>query len=264
MRGLKNLGNTCYANAAVQALALVPAVTRYLLCWPDNERAVGDDEALVRAYASLLAQMYPKIRKSGPLEPALDTSEFMSALRARYPQFTEGEQHDAVEVMLRVVDSIECVTGKQFMDDIFCGKMEQTVQEGGDERVSEQSFGFISLDVHETSTLEELVADSLLPCYVSDSNTRIVRRVLEWPKTTIFTFNVFDYHFLITLPYTYCGRKLVAVILHFGDAYTGGHYGTAVRLRDQWWETNDASCSPFTNTTKGALVAKAYAAVYRM
>lgn len=276
MRGLLNLGNTCYVNAAVQALAHVSALTARLL-YP---RPYDGECQLTAAYARLLSELYPQGRQGQGSEGPVDPTEFVDALRARYPQFANAEvegidfaengQHDAVEVMLVMIRTLEQSLGEEFIANIFVGKMRQTTSAPGVSSTITDPFGFLPLDVNEPATLAELVAEYLAPHTVEGFRNsegecvraRTVLEVVEWPRTVVFTFNVFSYHFLVTLPLEFEGRRLVAVVLQHGSA-SSGHYGAAVRVKDQWWLKNDSSCEMFESNTAGCLVAKAYAAVYR-
>jgi ubiquitin C-terminal hydrolase len=97
MRGLKNLGNTCYFNAAVQCLAHVPTLAQHLL--------LNDYTGL----CSITFEYQKVLRKlllkgiNGPVDP----NELLDAFRERFPEFEERKQHDSQEVVLKLMDVFE-------------------------------------------------------------------------------------------------------------------------------------------------------------
>jgi ubiquitin C-terminal hydrolase len=97
MRGLKNLGNTCYFNVAVQLLSHVPTVANYFakndytgLC------------AITFEYQKVLRQLIMK----DVTEP-VDPTELLGAFREIFPEFKENRQHDTQEVILILVSVFE-------------------------------------------------------------------------------------------------------------------------------------------------------------
>jgi ubiquitin carboxyl-terminal hydrolase 20/33 len=107
--GLVNLGNTCYANACIQALAACDALRLHVL----DDLCAGDDalpdEALRdrRATAPLTYVTGELLRRlasggSGAVEP----KELLEHLRFLKPSFDRGSQHDAMECVRALLDGL--------------------------------------------------------------------------------------------------------------------------------------------------------------
>lgn len=259
MRGLWNLGNTCYFNTAVQCLAHVPPLTKHFFSL-DLERCPCD---ITREYQKVVRQLFIKDR-SDPVSP----SDLLGAFRVRFPQFTSG-QHDSQEVVLLLIDVFESSLGREFVTEIFNGEDAQETLWDGGISIVRNPFTTLILDVTEPCRLKDLIDDRAEPIpienYVdSDGRTHDVaavrRVVVRWPKVICISFSMYDYKFPIEIPFEFENKKLFACIIHLG-VKNGGHYATLVRRYDKWYIKDDETVRevPKTENFRGEF----YMAFYR-
>jgi len=251
MRGLWNLGNTCYFNTAVQCLAHVPPLTKHLFS-ANLDQSPCD---ITREYQKVIKQLFIK-DKTDPVSP----SDLFGAFRVQFPEFADGRQHDAQEVVLLLIDVFEKSLGKELITDLFNGdEVQVTSWDGGSSRVS-STFTTVVLDVSEPCRLGDLLSDRKVPILIEnykddqgrEHDARVLRHVSRWPKFTSFSFSMYDYKFPIEIPFEFEGRKLFACILHQGHR-NGGHYALLVRRFDKWYIKDDERVSevPAIQTLRG-------------
>ena len=245
MRGLWNLGNTCYFNTAVQCLAHVPPLTLHFFNVPYE----GPCD-ITREYQKVVKQLFIK-GKTDPVSP----SDLIGAFRVRFPRFVGQQQHDAQEAVLLLIDVFEESLGKPFIQDLFNGEeVQTTLWETGHSEVRTQ-FTTMLMDVMEPCRLQDLIADREEPMAVegyvdtqgrTHSEASVDCKVSRWPKFTSFSFSMYDYKFPVELPFEFEGRKLYACILHQGHK-NGGHYALLVRRHDKWFIKDDGAVHQIPN-----------------
>ena len=260
MRGLVNLGNTCYFNTAIQCLAHVPALTKHFFFTDLSYQKCP----ITLEYQKVVKALFTKDAQ-GPVNP----SDLLAAFRSRFTEFSNCGQHDAQEVTLVLIDVFENSLGKEFVTGIFNGEdAQETIWPDG-AKTTLSPFTTLILDVGEPARLADLIKDREEPTgiadYIDDSGKKhhvaaIRNRVERWPKVIGFTFAMYSCKFPIEIPLEFEGRKLFACILHTGAQY-GGHYALLVRRYDKWYIKDDESVHEVPNieTLKGEF----YQAWYR-
>lgn len=259
MRGLVNLGNTCYFNTAVQCLAHVPPLTKHFFF---NE--LECDCEITLEYQKVVKQIFTK-GAEGPVNPM----QLLQAFRQRFPAFSGYGQHDAQEVTVLLIDVFENSLGKDFVANIFNGEeIQETIWRDG-KSVKTTPFTTLILEVSEPARLEDLISDREEPVgisgYVDDAGKEyhvaaIRNRVGRWPKVLGVTFAMYNCKFPIEIPLEFNGLKLFACILHAG-AQSGGHYALLVRRYDKWYIKDDEDVREVPNVEK--LRGEFYQAWYR-
>jgi ubiquitin C-terminal hydrolase len=178
---------------------------------------------------------------------AVSPSDLLGAFRGRFPQFVGGQQHDAQEVILLLIDVFEKSLGKELVQEIFNGEdSQETLWDTGMSTVK-TPFTTLVLDVSKPSNLLDLLKDRLdeqpIEGYV-DSNGKthetaaIRHRISKWPRIVSFSFSMYECKFPIEIPFEFEGRKLFACVLHQG-VQRGGHYALLVRRFNKWYLKDD-------------------------
>ncbi|CEP00383.1 hypothetical protein PBRA_001437 [Plasmodiophora brassicae] len=103
--GIRNIGNSCYVNAALQCLSNCWEISRPFLSDSfrlelNCDNPLGCQGRLAAAYACLLKEMW-----FGPHD-VVDAREFKSTLAAHATQFAGTQQHDAQEFLAFLLDGL--------------------------------------------------------------------------------------------------------------------------------------------------------------
>lgn len=239
MRGLCNLGNTCFFNTAIQALAHCAPLTLHLFSLDPYEGPCD----ITKEYQKIARELFLKDHDAAPVNP----SALLGAFRARYPRFANLNQHDAQEVVLLLIDAFETSLGRDVVTGIFNGdEIQETSWTEGSSTVK-NSFTAMILDVNEPCKLESLLNDRAEPIsiqnYTDDAGvthaSAVIKRVVtRWPEIICFSFSMYDYKFPIELPFTFKDRRLFAAIIHAGVQH-GGHYALLVKRHGKWYIKDD-------------------------
>lgn len=240
MRGLWNLGNTCYFNTAVQCLAHVPPLTKHFFSLPPYSGTCD----ITREYQKVVRELFTK-DKTDPVSP----SDLLGAFRVRFPQFVGGAQHDSQEVILHFIDVFEESLGKEVIQDIFNGEEAQETLWSEGMSTIKTPFTTLLLDVGEPCRLQDLLDDRQeereIEGYIDENGKRfeiaaVRTKVTKWPRIVSFSFSMYDYKFPVEIPFEFEGRKLFACVLHQG-VQRGGHYALLVRRFEKWYLKDDES-----------------------
>jgi len=259
MRGLTNpTYSTCYVNSAIQFLFhSSPDLTRFF-----RDNVYEGECKITKEYQKLSNALLELGKEDDPV----DTLPFLDALFDKFKVFQEGEQGDAGEVFVFLVDCLEKSISKEFIHDIFAGVLEQITTFHKDSDLDKfappvptndmyreskriENFTTLCLLVSEPSGLEDLVKEHLQPeafeGYRDDDgvvHARAVKfcTVKRWPKVTVFIFSQPYHKFNTQIPLEWEGRKLIAAVLHRGTI-RNGHYALVVLVRDQWYMKSDES-----------------------
>ncbi|XP_078075072.1 ubiquitin carboxyl-terminal hydrolase 33 isoform X1 [Mustelus asterias] len=134
LTGLKNIGNTCYLNAALQALSNCPPLTLFFL---ECGGLVQTDKkpALSKSYQKLMAEIWHKNRPSYVVPTSL-----FQGIKTVNPMFRGYSQQDAQEFLRCLMDQLHEELKEQVIEhieDALCVTMEEQMEE---ENLSDNEF----------------------------------------------------------------------------------------------------------------------------
>ncbi|KAF4038407.1 Ubiquitin carboxyl-terminal hydrolase domain-containing protein [Phytophthora infestans] len=103
--GLRNLGNTCFMNSALQCLSHVELLTRYFLSNQykkdlNRDNPLGTGGNLAEEYDGLLKELW-----FGTV-PSTSPANLKRAISRFAPQFSGFQQHDAQELLAYIIDGL--------------------------------------------------------------------------------------------------------------------------------------------------------------
>jgi ubiquitin C-terminal hydrolase len=235
MKGLPNVGNTCYFNAALQCLFQVPPLTNYFL----KLESSGQESEFVTEYRRLIRQYWSD--DTGMIDPRLLLWCFVK----RYRQFDNHDQQDAHEVVTCMLDLFD----QSVVKHIFGGQVTQeTLCPSGKSVLTETCYAIVLYPTGSCRSMAQALEDhqkyETIPEYVDGSGKKhhvsVSRTVItSVPRILIVSFQgrrlVSVSHELRIGSVT---KSLFALICHVGNEF-GGHYVAFTKHMDTWYYKND-------------------------
>lgn len=230
MRGLVNLGATCYLNSAVWALLGVHDCIP-----PDNETS--------REVLKLKTVFCPGDK------PPQDTRPLFEHLRRRTQSFKAFQQDDAHDALLQLLEAMNTPYA-------FAGKTQIVLKEPDKKRYGpEEAFTVLTVPVQGCTTIGECVRMAFAKETVQLDGKPVVKwtKCLQAPRVLVLHLNRFNpsdgsrnnkhIEYCEDVEITFSGKslpyKLYYICLHQGNA-NSGHYTCAVQGQcGEWYLIND-------------------------
>lgn len=261
MKGLDNIGNSCYFNCALQCLLQVPQISNYLIL-----RNYNGECKFTREYQKTVRSVWLKKGSS-------ENPEFLFNLFKRvYTQFDNLDQQDSQEAFLCLLDILDKPLSP-FLRKVFYGDMiQETVCPSETTKRFESSP--VTIIFTQKETLEEALSEHQSWSVINgfeDSKGKIhhvaTTRTLFWdpPSILMLSFKMYNHKHNITVPeqldlspwiHTKAPNgpsreyELFATSTHHGSQYSG-HYVAYVKHKGQWYLKNDDLCMKTIFPSKG-------------
>ncbi len=236
MKGLVNLGNSCYFNSCIQCLFQVPAISNSFLTKPYN----GTCE-FTREYSNLLRLFWFE-KKTMILNP----EKLLKIFKNKFKQFNNRLEQDAHEAMLCVIDILE--KARPEIKESLYGSIEKTVIYPGGKSITEEKFAVLMLTPKKNTTIQELLKEhfsheEVLQGYTDDNGKThhcavLTQKISKFPPIFIVGFNMFRGKHRIQITEKMDKFRLFAACTHMGTM-SGGHYIAHTKHRGIWYLKDD-------------------------
>ena len=212
---LRNLRNSCYMNAILQCILYIPELTSWC--------KQGKNE-IMKEYSDLQALMVSSHKEIAP-------HRFLHYVETTF-KLSPGEQNDAHEFLIQLLDKLECPYLKGERRSIL-GKSVQV-----------EPFMCLELPIPKDGcTLQECIQECIKTEMVEYEGKQVEKKweVQIPPILCIvllrFHASLQKNHSRVSIPFQFGDYYLFAMCNHHGSARSG-HYTATVHL-DEWYEFND-------------------------
>lgn len=215
MKGLDNLGNTCYFNSIIQCLLQVPQLSNYYMIKKYDGKCMFTKE-----YQKFVQEFWKTKETPSP-------KILLNIFKRKCKHFDNFDQHDSQEALMSILDILQ---PQDFIKRVFESKVTQeTVCKSETSKKEEEVM--VNIDWSDDWSTLEGFQDSKGQTH----HVAVTRRLFE-QKAPVLIFSQSQKR-KIKVP-EYEGYKLFATCTHSGS-FHGGHYIAYTLHKDQWYLKND-------------------------
>lgn len=241
MKGLYNLGNTCYFNSALQCMLQTPQLSNFLIL---NEYT-GDCE-FTKEYQNIVREIWVK------QTTVADPSKLLGIFKQKYKQFDNRNQHDSQEAFLCILDILDKSLNEVIRTLFYGVNSQETICKSGKSIRSEDFNISILLPKDGENTIIDILKSSQkwngIKDYVDNEgktwNVAATRTLYsKLPIILVFSIQMYGLkkkiNFYEHLKINDFDYELYATSNHQGSV-NGGHYVAFTKHKDTWYLKDDA------------------------
>jgi ubiquitin C-terminal hydrolase len=243
MKGINNLGNTCYFSSILQCLLQIPQLSNYFLL----KKYEGNCE-FTREYQICVHTIWKHKETFNP-------HNLLTIFKKKYTQFDNRGQHDSQEAFLCIIDILE-KSLSDFIKKLFYGEnTQETICKSG-KSIKKENFNIIILFPNKEQThINDLLKKSQKWNGIKDYednngkmwNAAATRTIAsELPYILVISFRMYERKIKIQLEedIDFCGTQytLFATSNHQGSTPNGGHYIAFTKHKNIWYLKDDEMC----------------------
>ena len=274
MRGLLNLGNTCYFNSALQCLLQVPQLSNFLVL----KEYSGTCE-FTKEYQNIVRKIWLSKQEKNNFE---NPKKLLKLFKQKFKNFDNSSQHDCQEAFIYILEILEnslspfkkinypfesekhslikdLFYGKTFQETICKNEKTSSVEDSIVHMLTpNKSLNFLEIlkEHQKWNVLEDFVDTKGVKHHVATTRT------MFWytPSILVFSINMYTGKRRINLvdefdssefvhpdsEYKNIKYKLFATCKHQGSVGSG-HYVSYVKHRDKWYLKDDETCNEIEN-----------------
>ena len=268
MKGLVNLGNSCYFNSAIQCLLYIPQLTNWFIRTPYE----GDCE-LTKEYSNLVGKMW-----STNSEKIINPEKLLQTFKKFFKSFQNFQEQDCQEVFIHFLDVFD--KSVPFTRHIFYSKMiQETICKSETSLTYESSCVHVYFIKNGVQTLDDIIKGHQTWNVLNDfkdskdvthpvATTR--NMFYETSPILIFSFKIFDNSQMVNLPQNIDLKpymhprstcKNTNYELFSTATYLQGHYVAFTKHKDNWMFKNDHMIEKIE---KFPNIASHYLALYKL
>jgi len=240
MKGLINLGNTCYFNSALQCMLHTPVFTNYFLM----DEYTGECE-FTKEYQKITRESWNQNKNT------INPAKLLQLFRQKYSQFDNDLQHDSQEAFLCILDIFD-KSLNELIHKLFYGvNIQETIYKSGKSVIK----GIFNIIILNPKPDENKIGDILkssqkwtgIENYEDNEgknyNVAASRTIFEkMPIILVFSIRMYDskkkIDFSEQLEIGDQKYKLYATSNHQGSI-NGGHYIAFTHHEDNWYIKDD-------------------------
>ena len=234
MKGLENIGNTCYFNSALQCMLQIPQLSNYFIIMDYH----GSCE-ITKEYQNFVRSMW--LEKTRRVECP---RRILQLIQQKYHQFNNMDQNDSQELILCVLEQLE--KSCPIVKEIFNGRIEYDTVSAKGKTVSTDTFSAYILEYSPKSfLLSDMIKEQSVYKVIDGTETVTVTRsnIVNEPVIFMVSFKMYLRKYKVKLDeyLTINSKKyaLFAMSTHQGSVH-GGHYIAYTKHKGEWFVKNDS------------------------